>query len=86
MAEAINERFCIACGMPLRSPADFWQGDTTKDYCIHCSREDGSMRSYEEAVVGMGFFLQKTQGMALEQAQLAAREYLAKMPAFQGQQ
>lgn len=82
MAETEGGRFCIACGMPLRSPEDFWRGDTSKEYCLHCSREDGSMRSYEEAVVGMGFFLQKTQGMAPEQASLAAREWLAKMPAF----
>ncbi len=84
MAETRQERFCISCGMPLRGPDDFWQGDSSKDYCVHCSREDGSMRSYEEAVIGMGSFLQKTQGMAPEQAQLAAKEYLARMPAWQG--
>ena len=83
MAQTEKERFCIACGMPLRSPEDFWQGDTSKEYCVHCSREDGSMRSYEEAVIGMGHFLQKTQGMAPEQAQQAAVEWLAKMPAWQ---
>jgi hypothetical protein len=40
------------------------------------------MHSYEEKVVGMGHFLQQTQGMAPEQAKLAAIEWLAKMPAY----
>lgn len=79
-----SERFCISCGMPLRGPEDFWKGDNSKEYCVHCTREDGSMRSYDEALIGMGAFLQKTQGMAPEQAKLAAREHLAKMPAWQG--
>ncbi len=82
MAETAQERFCIACGMPLRGPEDFWHGDTSKEYCVHCTREDGTMHSYDEKVVGMGQFLQQTQGMAPEQARLAAVEWLAKMPAY----
>ncbi len=83
MADTGKERFCISCGMPLRGTEDFWKGDTSKDYCVHCSREGGSMRSYEEALIGMSAFFQKTQGMAPQQAELAARDCMAKMPAWQ---
>lgn len=41
-------KVCIACGMPMAEPSEFACGDTTKDYCVHCARPDGSMQSFEE--------------------------------------
>lgn len=73
---------CISCGMPLRSAEDHPHGDTTTSYCKHCAREDGSMKSYDEVLVGMSGFLQNTQGMDAEAARGMAREMLAKMPAW----
>lgn len=78
------EKMCIACGMPMSKPEDFASGDQSKDYCLHCARPDGSMRSYDEAVVGMSGFIVKTQGLAPAAAQAAAKAMMAKLPAWQG--
>lgn len=46
------EKFCIACSMPMKEAKDFAMGDTKKNYCFHCARADGSMKSYEEVLEG----------------------------------
>lgn len=73
---------CICCGMPLQNPKDYPKNDTSKSYCIHCSREDGSMKSFDEAVKGMSAFLQKTKKMDEKKAEQEAKEYLKKQPAW----
>jgi len=52
-----NERTCISCGMPLRQLSDYAANDPQKNWCRHCAREDGSMKSYEEVLDGMSAFL-----------------------------
>jgi len=76
------EKKCISCGMPLRKAEDYPLGDRSKDYCVHCARPDGSLKSYHEALAGMSAFLVKTQGLAEEAARRAARGLMAKMPAW----
>ena len=73
---------CISCGMPLRSNEDHAAGDATKNYCKHCARPDGSLKSYNEALEGMSGFLMKTQGLDAGVAREAARAMMAKMPAW----
>ena len=73
---------CISCGMPLRTPADHAAGDVSKTYCRHCARPDGSMKSYDEALVGMIGFLRQTQGLDEEVARTAAKQMMASMPAW----
>jgi len=73
---------CISCGMPLRSADDHPNGDTSTSYCKHCARADGSMKGYDEVLVGMSMFLQQTQGVDPEIAKGMARDMLAKMPAW----
>ncbi len=75
---------CIACGMPMEKTEDFAMGDVTKDYCVYCARPDGAMQSYEEKLKGMAEFIVKTQGFDEKAAQSAAREMMAKLPAWQG--
>jgi hypothetical protein len=75
---------CIACGMPMVKAEEFAMGDTAKDYCIYCARPDGSMQSYEEKLDGMTKFIIKTQGFEEKAAGAAAREMMAKLPAWQG--
>ncbi|AMP20606.1 hypothetical protein AZF37_04945 [endosymbiont 'TC1' of Trimyema compressum] len=41
-------KYCISCGMPLKEKSDYYQDKTDMNYCIHCARLDGSMKSYEE--------------------------------------
>lgn len=77
---------CIACGMPMKKTEDFAMGDESKDYCVHCARPDGSMRSYPEAVEGMTQFVIRTQGLDEDAARKTVVELLAKLPAWKDQQ
>ncbi len=73
---------CISCGMPMEKAESFAMGDVNKDYCVHCAREDGSMRSYDEALEGMTMFMMKTQGFEKVAATKAVKEMMAKLPAW----
>jgi hypothetical protein len=76
------EKSCISCGMPLRKAEDYPLGDQSKDYCVHCARADGTLKSYHEALEGMSAFIAKTQGLEPEAARQTARGAMAKMPAW----
>jgi hypothetical protein len=77
-------KMCIACGMPMEKPSDYALGDERKDYCIHCSRPDGSMQSYAEKLESMTAFIVKTQGLDAQVARTAAGNSMAKLPAWKG--
>lgn len=77
-----NAKTCIACGMPMQRPEDFAMGDASKDYCVHCAREDGTMRSYDEAILGMTQFIVSTQGLDESAAREAAARMMADLPAW----
>ncbi len=68
---------CQSCGMPL---TDAEPGDM---YCNYCTTDDGKLRSYEEVLQGtiQGYFI-GMQGMEADAAAVAAKEHLAKMPAW----
>ncbi len=74
---------CVSCGMPMRSDADHALGDRSKDFCAHCSNGDGTMMRYEEVLTRMAEFLQTAQGLDEQVAHDAAKDMLAKMPAWQ---
>ena len=73
---------CISCGMPMEKPENHALGDESKDYCVHCARPDGSMRSYEEALAGMTQFVVSTQGLDETAAGNVARDLMANLPAW----
>jgi hypothetical protein len=75
-------KICIACGMPMKEPADFAMGDIKKDYCVHCMRPDGTMQSYEEKRDSLTAFIIKTQGMDRLAANNAAGNMMARLPAW----
>lgn len=75
-------KICIACGMPMNSPADFAMGDENKDYCVHCARPDGTMQSYTEKLDSMSQFIIRTQGLDTAIARSAAQKMMAKLPAW----
>lgn len=77
------EKKCISCGMPLRQSEDYPLGDRSKEYCVHCARPDGTLKSYPQALEGMSAFLVRTQGLDAAAAREAARGLMAKMPAWQ---
>ena len=76
------EKKCISCGMPMRRSGDYPLGDTSREYCVHCAREDGSMKTYDEVLEGMTRFLVTTQGFDETVARETAREMLSRMPAW----
>lgn len=73
---------CIACGMPMKTKNEYAMRDETKDYCIYCAKEDGSMQSYDEKLESMTAFIIKTQGLAKSIANDAAKEMMSKLPAW----
>ncbi len=73
---------CIACGMPMTKPNDFAMGDENRDYCIHCSRPDGLMQSYDEKLESLSTFIVKTQGLDKTAARDAAKFMMSKLPAW----
>jgi len=68
--------------MPMKAKEDFAMGDESKDYCKFCTRPDGTMQNYEEKLEGMTEFIVKTQGLDRNAAGDAAREMMAKLPAW----
>ncbi len=80
------EKTCIACGMPMTKAEDHALGDETKDYCLYCARPDGSMRDYDEALVGMTQFIVKSQGLDEGVAREAAAAQMATLPAWKDRQ
>ena len=75
---------CMSCGMSMSQPQDFGGGDMSNIYCVNCTHDDGSLKSYEEALEGMVNFMMASQNMERTAAEVAAREYLSKMPAWSG--
>lgn len=79
----MTEKICISCGMPMRETSDFPLGDTTKDYCCYCARENGEMKSFEEMKASMTEFIINTQGFARAAAEELALKSMLKQPAWQ---
>jgi len=77
-----EQKRCISCGMPMKVDEDYPQGDTTKEYCAHCARPDGSMKSWEEAVIHYRQYLQEHENMGLDEARVTAIQRLSKNPAW----
>ena len=80
----ISARNCLSCGMPLAKLEDFGGGNPANVYCAHCADAEGNLKSYDEVHAGMVSFMMMTQNMDKETAEKAAKEYMAKMPAWGG--
>ena len=76
---------CIACGMPMNSTSDFAMNDETKDYCVHCARLDGVMKSFDEVREGMICFIMQSQGLSREAAENAVLSAMKNLPAWKSQ-
>ncbi|MBL4769664.1 MAG: VOC family protein [Planctomycetes bacterium] len=68
---------CQSCGMPL---AEAKEGQM---YCEFCTNEEGNLRPFEQILEGTiaGYFM-GMQKMTRAEAEPAAREHLASMPAW----
>ena len=78
----VTAKNCMSCGMPMAKPEDFGGGNSANIYCVHCSKHDGSLKNYDEVYEGMVTFMATTQNMERTAAESAAREHMAKMPAW----
>ena len=75
---------CLSCSMPMIQPEDFGGGNAENPSCVYCSKPDGSLKTQEEVFEGMVNFMMKSQNMDRKTAEVAAREHMAKMPAWSG--
>ena len=79
MYTTVSMASCQSCGMPMK---DAKPGEL---YCGYCKDETGKLRPFEKVLEGTttGYFM-AMQKMPREKAEKAAREHLAKMPAWHG--
>ena len=75
---------CQSCGMPMMNAGEHGGGDEENIYCIHCCHPDGSLKDYDEVFKGMVSLMMTNRGMGKEEAEKAAGDYLAIMPAWNG--
>ena len=73
---------CICCGMPMNKKNDFAMGDESKDYCVYCAKEDGSMKSFDEAVEGLAEYMSESEKIDKNFARKKVLEYMKSMPAW----
>ncbi|HET7839365.1 MAG TPA: zinc ribbon domain-containing protein [Rectinemataceae bacterium] len=78
----METKICVACGMPMTKPEEYAGGLTTRDYCVHCARPDGSMQSYDEKLRSLAGFIVSTQGLDQGAATAAAKAMMARLPAW----
>jgi uncharacterized glyoxalase superfamily protein PhnB len=75
---------CMSCGMPMTRLEDFGGRNQENLYCVYCSNPDGSLKSHKEVFEGMVNFMMTSQKMDRNTAESAAKERMAKMPAWSG--
>jgi uncharacterized glyoxalase superfamily protein PhnB len=80
----VTAKNCLSCGMPMTRPEEFGGGNPNNIYCVHCCKEDGGLKSREEVLEGMVGFMMASQNMDRKAAETAAKDYMAKMPAWSG--
>ncbi len=76
---------CESCGRPMMSDGDHGGGLQDNPYCRHCTDTQGVLRPYESVLrtlVEKEFM--GVNGMARAQAEVAARNALAQLPAWRG--
>jgi len=82
VSEAVKA--CMSCGMPMTQFEDFGGGNPENLYCAHCSKPDGSLKSYQEVFEGMVKFMMMSQKMDRMTAESAVKERMSRMPAWNG--
>ncbi len=73
---------CNSCGMPLKALNDYALSSPNSEYCVYCTREDGSLKPYQEIVEGMTQYLIASQGIDKTVASTIAHQSLSRLPAW----
>jgi hypothetical protein len=68
----------------MKTASEFAMNDATKDYCAHCARPDGSMKSFVEQKESLIGFVVRTQGLDKTVAAKAVESMMMKLPAWAG--
>ena len=74
------EKYCMSCAAPL------WMKDfqgPSEDYCKNCTDDKGQLKSRDEILMGMAYWLKTWQPELNDQkAAVRAESYLKAMPAW----
>lgn len=78
-----EEKVCIACGMPMVDEEDFGCEDMTKNTCVFCTNEDGTMKSCEDIFEGGVEFFMEATGEERYGAERLTRRNMLSLPYWQ---
>jgi len=73
---------CSSCGMPFQKAEDHALGREDMPYCAYCTKEDGTLKTYEEVLEGFMEHLIHTQGLNKSAARQMASDTMSKLPAW----
>lgn len=73
---------CTSCGMPFRERTDYALGDESQPYCKNCTRQDGTLRSYDEVLALTARYFIDSQGVDPQVAERMAKDLLSTLPAW----
>ena len=51
------DNICDSCGMPMTTREDFGGGDEKNLYCVHCTDSEGNLKTFEEVLEGLTYFV-----------------------------
>jgi hypothetical protein len=68
--------------MPFEKAEDHALGNPQNEYCAYCTHPDGTLKSYDEILLGTTEFLIQSQGVDKNVAEAIARETLQNLPAW----
>lgn len=76
-------KICIACGMPLNSPEDYSQGDINSQFCLHCTDQNGKIKSCQEIFQGGINFFINAIGASTQETERLVRKNMNSLPYWQ---
>ncbi len=72
--------YCMSCGMPLSMPD---MKGRSEQFCKHCGDDAGEVKSREEILNGIAWWLKSWQpGLSDAEAKKRAEHYMKAMPAW----
>ena len=81
----MEEKLCLSCGTPLKTPEDHGGNDPNNHYCHNCTNEIGILRPRHEVKNWIvDCYLQL--GIAEYEVEDEAEQYMRSMPAWREEQ
>lgn len=76
----MDEKICESCTMPMKKIEDFGGGNPHSRFCVHCTYDDGKLKTYEDMVAGLVHLIKMDTGKDTKVATKIAKENLKKIP------